>query len=89
LQAAEEELAGVNRMMSLAASSYPDILYLHEALAADDRVEFIKAMQREVQAHVENKNWALVKRTEIPNERKSSVGDEEETRHSDKKSDEM
>jgi hypothetical protein len=50
-----EQANDVNRAMAFAASSDPDILYLHEALAADDRVEFIKAMQREVDAHVENK----------------------------------
>jgi Reverse transcriptase (RNA-dependent DNA polymerase) len=59
------------KSMALAASSDPDILYLNEALAADDRGEFIKAMQREVQAHVENKNWILIKRTQIPDDRKA------------------
>jgi hypothetical protein len=40
--------------MALAESSDPDILYLNEALAADDRVELIKAMQRDVQAQVDS-----------------------------------
>jgi hypothetical protein len=52
----EEQMTNVKRTMELAASSDPDILYLHEALAADDRKEFIKAMQRKVQTHVDNKN---------------------------------
>jgi Reverse transcriptase (RNA-dependent DNA polymerase) len=65
-----EQINEINRTMSLAASSDPDILYLHEALAADDKIEFIKAMQKEVESHVNNKNWEIVQRSQIPPDRK-------------------
>ena len=34
-----------------AASSDPDILYLHEAMKAPDRAQFIKAMEHEIKGH--------------------------------------
>jgi Reverse transcriptase (RNA-dependent DNA polymerase) len=66
----EESINEVERTMALAASTDPDILYLNEALQAEDKVEFIRAMHKEVQAHVDNKNWVVVKRSTIPKDRK-------------------
>jgi hypothetical protein len=57
------------RIMALAASSDPDILYLNEALAVDDRAEFVRAMDKEVKAHMENKNWEIILRKDIPPEK--------------------
>jgi Reverse transcriptase (RNA-dependent DNA polymerase) len=59
-----------NRIMALAASSDPDILYRNETFAADDRAEFVRAMDKELQAHVENKNWDIVLRKDVPPGRK-------------------
>jgi hypothetical protein len=42
--------------LAMAASSDPDVLYMHEALAAPDKREFIKAMELEIRAHTENAN---------------------------------
>jgi Reverse transcriptase (RNA-dependent DNA polymerase)/GAG-pre-integrase domain len=65
-----KEIEEVQQSMALAARSDPDILYLNEALAADDRAEFVRAMDKEVQAHVENKNWEIVLRSDIPKDKK-------------------
>lgn len=42
------------------------MLYLHEALKAPDSKEFIKAMDQEINAHEDGKNWILVDRSDIP-----------------------
>jgi Reverse transcriptase (RNA-dependent DNA polymerase)/GAG-pre-integrase domain len=52
--------------MAFAASSDPDIMYLDEALKAPDRAEFIRAMQKEVQAHTSNNNWRIIPRSRVP-----------------------
>lgn len=55
---------------AFAASSDPDVLYLHEALKAPDSNEFIKAMDKEVRSHEENVNWVIVDRCDIPEGKK-------------------
>ena len=40
-----------------AASSDLDILYLHEAMKAPDRDQFIKAMEREIKRHEKGNHW--------------------------------
>jgi Reverse transcriptase (RNA-dependent DNA polymerase) len=55
---------------SYAASSDPDVLYLKDAMKADDSEQFVKAMQDEVQAHVQNNNWILVHKSKVPANRK-------------------
>ena len=49
-----------------AASSYPDILYLHEAMRAPDRAQFIKAMECEIKGHEEGNHWVLVPKHQVP-----------------------
>jgi hypothetical protein len=55
-----------NVITAYAASSDPDIMYWHEAMAAPDAEEFRKAMMKEVTAHTKNNNWLIVKRSQIP-----------------------
>ena len=43
-----------NPLAAYAASADPDILYLHEALKAPDRKQFIEAMQKEIQMQTDN-----------------------------------
>ena len=43
-----------------------DIMYLHQALRQPDASEFVKAIVKEVNCHVENKNWQLIRRDEVP-----------------------
>ena len=49
-----------------AASSDPDILYLHEAMKAPDRDQFIKAMEREIKGHEDGNHWVLVPKHHVP-----------------------
>jgi hypothetical protein len=49
------------------ASSDPDVMYLNEAMRQPDRDKFLKAMEEEVRAHTENKNWTLISRDKVPN----------------------
>jgi Reverse transcriptase (RNA-dependent DNA polymerase) len=51
---------------AFAASTDPDVMYLHEALKAPDKKEFLKAMEKEVRAHTENANWKVMKRKDVP-----------------------
>jgi hypothetical protein len=52
--------------IAFAASSSPDTMYLHEALKAPDREQFIKAMVEEVQAHEGKEHWELVPKSDVP-----------------------
>jgi histone deacetylase 1/2 len=52
--------------IAFAASSNPDTMYLHEALKAPDRAEFIKAMQQEVRDHEERGHWELIPKSQVP-----------------------
>jgi histone deacetylase 1/2 len=52
--------------IAFAASSNPDTMYMHEALKAPDRAEFIKAMQQEVRDHEERGHWELISKSEVP-----------------------
>jgi Reverse transcriptase (RNA-dependent DNA polymerase) len=54
--------------LALATSSDPDVMYLQQALKEPDRVEFIKAMEKEVRSHTENSNWKIIKRGSVPKE---------------------
>lgn len=53
-------------IMAFGASADPDVLYYHEAMAAHDREEFVKAMVQEITAHDENGHWVAMKRIELP-----------------------
>jgi hypothetical protein len=48
------------------ASTDPDVLHYHEAMKQPDRVQFIRAMVKEIQAHTDGKNWIIVKRSSVP-----------------------
>jgi hypothetical protein len=52
--------------LSLAASSDPDVMYLQQALKEPDRLEFIKAMEKEVRSHTGNANWKIINRSAVP-----------------------
>ncbi len=43
-----------------------DIMYYHQALQQPDAKQFAKAVVKEVNGHVENKHWELVKQEEVP-----------------------
>ncbi|MEL6660877.1 MAG: reverse transcriptase domain-containing protein, partial [Bacteroidota bacterium] len=52
------------------SSSDPDTMTIQEALKQDDRAEFIKAMYKEIQDHIDRKHWMVVPRSSVPNNRK-------------------
>ena len=48
-----------------AASSDLDILYLHEAMRAPDRAQFLRAMECKIKGHEEGKHWILVPKHQV------------------------
>jgi hypothetical protein len=45
-----------------------DIMYLNQALQQSDAKEFIQAVIKEVNGHVDSDNWTLKKRSEVPDD---------------------
>jgi hypothetical protein len=52
--------------IAYAASSDPDVMYLHEAMQQSDRSEFVRAIEKEVNTHTNNKNWLVVEQDSVP-----------------------
>jgi hypothetical protein len=50
-----------------AVSTDPDVLQYHVAMKQPDRVQFIHAMVKVIQAHTDGKNWIVVQRSAVPN----------------------
>ena len=48
------------------ASNDPDVMYFHQAMAAPDRQEFIKAMEDEIKGQVKNNIFTIIPRSEVP-----------------------
>ena len=53
-------------LMALKAVADPDVMYMHQAMKQDDKQEFIKAMQKEVEDQTRNGNFSIVERKLIP-----------------------
>jgi hypothetical protein len=43
-----------------------DVMYLHQVLCQSDSREFVEAVIKEVNVHVDNNHWKLIPRTEVP-----------------------
>jgi hypothetical protein len=43
-----------------------DIMYYHQALQQPDAQQLANAVVKEVNGHVENKHWQLIKRGDVP-----------------------
>ncbi len=43
-----------------------DVMYLHQALRQPDSREFVEAVIKKVNGHVDNDHWKLIPRTEVP-----------------------
>jgi hypothetical protein len=52
--------------IAFAASSNPDTMYLHQALRAPDKAEFIKAMRKEAMDHEARGHWELIPKSKVP-----------------------
>ena len=51
---------------AFAASSNPDIMYLHQARREPDWGNFAQAMDQEIKGQEDNGNWEVVPRTSVP-----------------------
>ena len=56
----------MNDPIAFKASSDPDTMYYHEAMSAPDRKEFLKAIIKEVNDHIDNNHWKLVLKSDVP-----------------------
>ena len=54
------------RILAMKATADPDTMYLHEAMREPDWSEFLKAMQKEIDDQMQNGNYVLVRRADIP-----------------------
>ena len=43
-----------------------DIIYLHQVLKQPDTWEFVKAIMKEVETHIKDNHWKLVKQFKVP-----------------------
>jgi hypothetical protein len=43
-----------------------DIMYLHQALRQQDSIQFVEAVIKELNGHIDNDHWKLIPRTEVP-----------------------
>ena len=43
-----------------------DIMYFHQAIKQPDAQEIIKTVVKEVEAHIRDNHWELVKQSEVP-----------------------
>ena len=41
-------------------------MYYHQAMQQDDADEFVGAIVKEVNGHVENNNWEIIERSKVP-----------------------
>jgi hypothetical protein len=48
------------------ASADPDTIYWHEAMAAQDKKQFLDAAKKEVEDHTKNKLWEVVHKRKVP-----------------------
>jgi hypothetical protein len=53
-------------LMGFKATSNPDIMYLHEAMKEPDRGEFVKAMEKEVRDQMDNGNFSIIPKIQVP-----------------------
>ncbi|KAL7530988.1 hypothetical protein ACHAWF_008366 [Thalassiosira exigua] len=65
----DEHLALQDRMshpIAFHAEMVGDIMYYHQAMRQDDAAEFEKAVVKEINGHVDNGHWQLIRKSEIP-----------------------
>jgi hypothetical protein len=65
----EEHLALQSLMgnpIAFHAEMMGDIMYFHQSMKQPDSEEFVKAVVKEVNGHIQNDHWQLVPRSEVP-----------------------
>jgi hypothetical protein len=53
-------------LMAFKATSDPDTMYLHEAMKEPDSGEFARAMEKEVRDQMENGNFSVISKLQVP-----------------------
>ena len=64
-----EHLSLQDRMchpLAFLAEMCGDVMYFVQAIRQPDCKQFVEAIVKEVNGHVENQNWCLIKRSEVP-----------------------
>jgi hypothetical protein len=61
-----DPLGEAHPLLAFKASSDPDSIYWHQAMAAGDRPQFLKAAEKEVNDHTRNKLWEVVHKSKVP-----------------------
>jgi hypothetical protein len=56
----------INPLLAYKASTDPDTMYLHEVMHESDSAEFLKAMQKKVEAQMQNGNYSIMQQDKIP-----------------------
>jgi len=54
--------------ISFAGLIEKDTMYYHEAMGAPDREEFIKAIVKEINDHIDGKHWVIINESDVPND---------------------
>ena len=53
-------------LLTYKASTDPNTMYMHEAMREPDKVEFLKAMEKEVEDQMKNGNYSIINKNDIP-----------------------
>jgi len=54
--------------ISFAGLIEKDTMYYHEAMGAPDREEFIRAIVKEINDHIDGKHWVIINESDVPND---------------------
>ena len=61
-----DNLSHLNPLVTYKATTDPDYMKLHEVMHQEDKAEFLKAMLEEVRDQMENGNFSIIKRNQVP-----------------------
>ena len=61
-----DNLTHLNPLMAYKATSDPYSMYLHEDMQQEYKTEFLKAMMEEVRDQMDNRNFSIIKRNQVP-----------------------
>ena len=68
-QSHDDHLSLQDRMrhpVAFHAEMMGDIMHLHQALQQPDAPQFVQAVVREINGHIKNDHWRLIRRDEVP-----------------------
>jgi hypothetical protein len=65
----EGEANDFNPLYAYKATTDPDTMYMHQAMKQPDREKFREAMQKEMDDQLNNGNFSLIKRKDVPKDR--------------------